>query len=1337
MDKAEFERGINSIKRDTNLFKRETDNLTRASERQNMAIGTGTKALTSMRSQYTQLNNQMGYYATKLKEEEAAGKKGQAQWSRYANQLQETSSKMANLTSQYDDFSKRLFTANSPFTKMGEGLETIGTGAINFGQGLEQVGSTITRIGAVATAGGAMFIKTAMDFEDGMVHIRKTTDMGTEELGVLENAIKDMAGEMPIAVEQLQNVAGIAGQLGVRGVENITHFTETMSKIGTATSLSAEEASEAIARFTNITGTGQTTIDNLGSSLVHLGNTLASTESEIMSMAGQLVGTLTTVGVGEADILGLSGAMSALGITAERGASSISKFFVDMAGAVSEGGEQLSLLAEAAGMTSDEFATMFNQDSMGAFEAFIGGLADVNASGGDLIKWMDDLGINEVRMRDTILKLANGYGILDEALKSSNEAYSEATALELEYQIMLESTSAQWELAKNSVKLFAIEIGQELLPVVLDLLNQAGGIKDMASNFVEWFKGLDDSIQNNIVKWGALSVVIGPAVSALGSIITIGGQVLTFVGGLSKGLGIIHGSLTAMKFGKITGEVVGFKGALSLLNPQVALVAASIVAVGGGLWAWRELTEEARLTNQALKDYPDITGITGEQAESLNKVKTSFEELDVAFNTLGTNSVGHSDTVIGAVNDIVTEINELNSDKLDDLNESLKDLPPDVQGAIQQVLSDSIGLAESQITRAQEIASEISSIYETAKQEQRDLHDFELQRVMGLEAELQGIYSRVLGNSFEQQQQIYANLTQGLADMTTKQLEERQFIILDYAQKEANTLKQAKEGLETAWQAGLITTNELSQGIEIAEKNYADNLRKLNISAVHTARERFDKLNEGFETSFDELVKFVQTATGLGFDEVISALQSEMPNFDASIKNMIGIVDEGVDGLQEAANKWDKAISDFALSKGVTPADLGTEHLTEFVEKALETGMTWEDMELLSKDASVDDNIRDFLNKTAEAQGGWEALKLEEHVAKINVFGMEELQKIVELFGVDFNSLTDTQKEALVNSVGYRELSDLLYEYGVWKSDAPAEPKQAVLETDQAMASFKDLFIQLGLWNDTEFLSHIAYIDTNAPDFQEKLAEAISEWTGIPVEEIKAMMVETNADEATESIEGTGQALNALGGRSATVTINAVDNASWQIQRISEQLSGINGRTATAYVTTLSTTATYAKGTNHHSGGLAILGDGGRREPFMTPEGTFGISPDKDTMYDLPVGTKVWSSINRFRAEAMGNSVLKPLINQIPKYAKGTDKSFLDEMKTLKVPTMGARGMVSNNEIGQSITDNSDSFDITININNPNLSNTSDMSKLEQQMYEAATRAIGKLAKNKKKGWSL
>lgn len=48
----------------------------------------------------------------------------------------------------------------------------------------------------------------------------------------------------------------------------------------------------------------------------------------------------------------------------------------------------------------------------------------------------------------------------------------------------------------------------------------------------------------------------------------------------------------------------------------------------------------------------------------------------------------------------------------------------------------------------------------------------------------------------------------------------------------------------------------------------------------------------------------------------------------------------------------------------------------------------------------------------------------------------------------------------------------------------------------------------------------------------------------------------------------------------------------------------------------------YAKGTNYHKGGLAVVGDGGRNEVVMTSDGAY-ITPDTPTIVNLPRGAKV------------------------------------------------------------------------------------------------------------------
>ncbi|MGE7650473.1 peptidoglycan DD-metalloendopeptidase family protein [Peribacillus frigoritolerans] len=74
----------------------------------------------------------------------------------------------------------------------------------------------------------------------------------------------------------------------------------------------------------------------------------------------------------------------------------------------------------------------------------------------------------------------------------------------------------------------------------------------------------------------------------------------------------------------------------------------------------------------------------------------------------------------------------------------------------------------------------------------------------------------------------------------------------------------------------------------------------------------------------------------------------------------------------------------------------------------------------------------------------------------------------------------------------------------------------------------------------------------------------------------------------------------------------------------------------------------YANGTDNHSGGSAVLGDGGQNEPFMLPNGQMGLSPNRATLFpNLPAGTKVWSSIQ----DLISNINIEGIMNTMKQFA--------------------------------------------------------------------------------------
>ena len=375
-------------------------------------------------------------------------------------------------------------------------------------------------------------IKSAVSYEDAFAGVRKTVDATEPEFNQLSDAIRNMSKEMPESAEEIAGVMEIAGQLGIRGTDNLESFTRTAVMLGDTTNLSSEEASTALARFLNITGSGTDTVDRLGSTLVDLGNNTATTEADIMNMALGLAAAGSQVGMTDSDILGFAATLSSLGIASERGGSAFSKLMINMEVATETGGEALEQFASVAGMSADQFKEKFKTDATGAITDFIGGLKNIENNGGSAIKTLDDMGIKEVRLRDTIMRAVEGYDMMNDNLKLSTDAYNDNNALVEEAGKRYETTQSKIDIFKNKLKDVGISIGNAVLPAISKLL-------DIGGKIIDWVGQLDPKFLAIVGVVGAVGVAIGGFISVLGLVVS------GISGGISA-LGLLGGALSAI-----------------------------------------------------------------------------------------------------------------------------------------------------------------------------------------------------------------------------------------------------------------------------------------------------------------------------------------------------------------------------------------------------------------------------------------------------------------------------------------------------------------------------------------------------------------------------------------------------------------------------------------------------------------------------------------------------------------------------------------------------------------------------------------------------------------------
>ena len=89
----------------------------------------------------------------------------------------------------------------------------------------------------------------------------------------------------------------------------------------------------------------------------------------------------------------------------------------------------------------------------------------------------------------------------------------------------------------------------------------------------------------------------------------------------------------------------------------------------------------------------------------------------------------------------------------------------------------------------------------------------------------------------------------------------------------------------------------------------------------------------------------------------------------------------------------------------------------------------------------------------------------------------------------------------------------------------------------------------------------------------------------------------------------------------------------------------------------------YAKGTEDHPGGLAIVGDGGQKEVAILPDGGYYVTPSIPTLVDLPKGTEVLPSVN----EALMSITKAPRLDtSMPTSTDRIEKEIIELKSTMK-----------------------------------------------------------------------
>ncbi len=477
---------------------------------------------------------------------------------------------------------------------------------------LSGVGSSMKKIGTNLTVGatiplvtaGTTAVKFATDFDSGMKKVATIADTSVKSIEEIGDEVLALSSDTNTSTDVLNealyqtlsatnDTANAMEYLDIAAKLAKGGFTEVTSAVDGATSVMnayGESGTESFQKIADIMITtqnlGKTTVDELSKSLFNVIPTAASAGISFEQVGAALAtitaqGTPTSVATTQ-----LRSAMQAFISPNKQMVDALEETINNMVkeeklsgSLVDEYVKQRKFLNDLV----DEKLKLNKEDKEGAkrYKVLEGLIEDQNKEVDELAGGLGALVLEELGLQDAL-------GVVTEATNGNKDAMTQAfgsvegmnAALQLTseqgaakyidslkgmedaagateeaFETMSSSAEDKFKSLVNELKNLAIELGQVILPVVIDIV-------EIIAEWLKGFKDLDDESKEFIVK-------IGLIVAAVGPLLSMGGNLLSGIGSLINTLPSLGGAIT--KVFSLATSPVGL--AITAMGTLVGLIA--------------------------------------------------------------------------------------------------------------------------------------------------------------------------------------------------------------------------------------------------------------------------------------------------------------------------------------------------------------------------------------------------------------------------------------------------------------------------------------------------------------------------------------------------------------------------------------------------------------------------------------------------------------------------------------------------------------------------------------------------------------------------------------------
>ena len=488
--------------------------------------------------------------------------------------------------------------------------------------------------------------------------VGKYTGLTDAELKALNEDLKKIDTATPR--EQLNALAADAGRLGIQSRDDILAFVEAADIINVALGEDlGEGAVKNIGKLAQMFGDDKEmglkqAMLSTASTINELAQSSSASEGYIVDFTSRMAGMGKTVGMTQAQIMGLAAVMDQNMLGAETSATALSRTLQVLLNNTEQA-------ARVAGVSTAEFSQLLRDDANEALLLFAEGLqklgdAEQQAAA---LKALDMTGQG---ISSTLQTLAQNAATVRASQEQATEAFRQGNSVSQEFAKQQEKVEYKLQQAKNRASEAAVTLGEALYPAYIKVLNGASGMMDVLKSIIGFFTTHHRLFLTTIAIIAAYTIQLKLAAAGL-TIATASQKAFNFVVATGKSLfALIKAPLYAVQIGyyalrgatdKATAAQLRFNSAIRK-NP-IGLIVSLIALAISFIW-----------------DYVEATNAAAEGQERMNTAQD--DALDIQKQA--SQEIQQQQTRIKTLTDIIHD----NTQKLDVRRRAIEDLKRIVPG---------------------------------------------------------------------------------------------------------------------------------------------------------------------------------------------------------------------------------------------------------------------------------------------------------------------------------------------------------------------------------------------------------------------------------------------------------------------------------------------------------------------------------------------------------------------------------------------------------------------------------------------------------------------------------